>query len=214
MTVTEGALFCSQCGAPQIRVATQSAQPATVPLPPGTPDEIQPPAQRVAGFAPPHSGDIDWRRAWQKVVLVGMISGILAFAIKAGGIGFLAWMLLGAFVAVRLYAVTPGVRVSSAVGAKLGAITGLAGFGTWTALFVTGVVTQAQEIRDNVHKMMQDWLARDPSPQARQVADFVSTPGGFAAVITASIVMALVIFLVCGAVSGAVAGALSSRDSA
>ena len=210
-TVTEGALFCSQCGAPQIRVAVQPAQAATVPLPPGTPDEIQPPAQPVVTVAPP-AGDIDWRRARQKLLLVGIICGLLTVFLPANGIGFLAWMLLGGFVAVRLYAATPGARLNPGAGAKLGAVTGLAGFATWTALFLAGVATHAPELRDNVRKSMQEWVSQYPSPQASQVVDWVSTPAGFAALITISIVMALVFFLLCCAISGALAGALARRN--
>lgn len=210
--VSQGALFCSQCGAPQIRVAVQESQPATVPLPPGTPDEIQPPAQPVPTLAHP-GGEIDWHLARQKLLLVGVISGLLTVFLPAGGIGFLAWMLLGGFVAVRLYAARPGLRLTSAAGAKLGAVTALAGFVTWTALFLFGVATHAPEVRDNVRKSMQEWVTQYPSPQANQVVEFVSTPAGFAALITISIVMGLVIFLLCGALSGALAGTLFSKDS-
>lgn len=179
-------------------------------MPPGTPDEIQPPAQPV--ITPLAGGDIDWRRARQKVLLVGMAAGMLTIFVPAAGIGFLAWMLVGGFIAVRLYGSNPALRLNSGIGAKLGAITGLAGFATWTVLFLLFVLTQTQQLRDTVHKSMQDWVTQYPSPQASQVVEFVTTPAGFAALITTSVVLALIIFLVCGSIGGTLAGALSSRE--
>src|ERR1051326_7417864 len=44
--IEEGTPFCRHCGAPQIRIPGLE-EAATPPMPPGTPGEVQPPAEPV-----------------------------------------------------------------------------------------------------------------------------------------------------------------------
>src|SRR5512146_3268581 len=74
--VEEGTAFCPQCGAPQIRVASAQQAPASPPLPPGTPETAQPPAEPVAlepgtaeAVLPPR---IEWSQALPAAAMAGL----------------------------------------------------------------------------------------------------------------------------------------------
>jgi ribosomal protein L40E len=211
--ISEGAPFCSQCGAPQIRVATPDAEPATIPLPPGTPDNIQPPAEPVRlSFDRVHT--VDWRLAKRKVLTIGIVAGLIAFVLPLNGFGAVFWTALGSFIAVRQYSLTPGTSLTSGLGARLGALAGTAAFLTWTALFALALAAfhQGQQLHEVVTKSMQETATRYPSPQTTQVMDFISSPAGFALFITFSVVIYLVLSVACGALAGALSGTLFGKD--
>ncbi len=211
--ISEGAPFCAQCGAPQIRVALPDSQAASSPLPPGTPDNIQPPAQPVALSLHDFHG-LDWRLARRKVVTIGIIAGLIAFVMPLNGFGAVFWTALGSFIAVRQYSLSSGSSLTAGLGARLGVLAGAAAFFTWTVLFavVLAVFHQAQQLHEVVTKSMQETAARYPSPQTTQVMDFISSPQGFALFITFSIVVYLVVSIGCGALAGALSGALFGKD--
>lgn len=187
-------------------------QAATSPLPPGTPDNIQPPAEPVTiSFHEFHG--VDWKLARRKVLSIGIIAGLIAFVMPLNGFGAVFWTALGSFIAVRQYSLS-GTSLNAGLGARLGALAGIAAFVTWTALFalVLAVFHQAQQLHEVVTKSMQETAARYPSPQTTQVMDFISSPQGFALFITFSIVIYLVVSVGCGALAGAVAGVLFGKD--
>ena len=77
---------CPKCGAPQIRVAVEEGnEPVTPPMPPGTPDEVQPPATPVypqgEGWnhpvVAPDPRRVQWRSAFPLAVAVGLLGGAL-----------------------------------------------------------------------------------------------------------------------------------------
>lgn len=210
--VTEGALFCPQCGAPQIRVSIPGSASATLPMPPGTPDEIQPPAQTVP-VAPGIREGVDWRAARSSIAAAGVFAGFAAMVVPLGGIGALLWTFLATLLVVRLYSRRPAVRLDWAHGARLGAATGLASFVTWALLFVVAIVgfRQGPQLRDYVLKSMQEAATRYPAPQSAQVLEFISSPSGFAFFVTLSVGIFLVFSIACGLLGGAMAGALFGK---
>ncbi len=205
--IAEGSPFCPQCGAPQIRVSV--GESATVPLPPGTPDEVQPPAQPV--FRP----GIAWRAARPSIIIAGIVVALAAWMAPVGGIGLLFWTFLAAVVVVHLYSRRPEVRLTGASGARLGAVTGLASFLAWVTLFLVAVfgLGQGPQLHDFVIKSMREASANYPTPQANQLMDFITTNSGFATFITLMLALLLLFSVLCGAVAGALAGALSRRTA-
>lgn len=205
--IAEGAPFCPQCGAPQIRVAVGAS--ASVPLPPGTPDEIQPPAEPV--FRP----GIAWRAARPSIIIAGVLAAVAAMIAPVGGIGILFWTILGTLVVVRLYSRRPDARLTGASGARLGAATGLAAFLAWVTLFLVAIfgLGQGPQLHEFVIKSMREASANYPTPQATQAMDFITSNSGFATFITLMLALLLLFSVICGALAGALAGGISARGS-
>ena len=205
--IAEGAPFCPQCGAPQIRVSVGG--PATAPLPPGTPDEIQPPAQPVFRTG------IAWGALRPSIVIAGILAALASYAAPIGGLGVLVWTFLASILVVGLYARRPDARLTAGSGARIGAVTGLASFLSWMALFMVAVfgLRQGPQLHDFVIKSMREASANYPTPQATQAMDFITSNNGFATFIVLMLVILLLFSVTCGALAGALSGALFPRPS-
>ena len=173
-------------------------------MPPGTPDEIQPPAQPIARFGTP-SGVIDWAQAWRGILTAGLAAGLVSF-VPILGIGFFLWALAAGAWAVGLYhRRRPGQVVTGGQGAWMGALTGAVTFVVYTLMLVVGIVffNTGQQFRDAISSAFRDAAARSGNtPQTQELISFVSSPAGFATVVTFTVVVFLVIFLVSGAIGG------------
>ncbi len=186
-----------------------------MPLPPGTPEEIQPPAEPVP-FSHFHGAGIDWQQAWPSVLLAGGFAGLVSF-LPFIGIGFFLWVAAGGAWAISLYHHrAPAAMISRRLGWRLGAVTGLVSFAIFAAGYAVGIAFFGigPQLRDALLKSFADAAAQSASPQSQQVLDFVHTPGGFATVVTIMTALFLVIFLLCGALGGALgASFLRGRNS-
>jgi hypothetical protein len=202
--IAEGAPFCPQCGAPQIRVAVESA---SAPLPPGTPDEVQPPAQPV--FRP----GISWPAARPSIIVAGILAAVAAMIAPVGGIGVLFWTFLASLVVVRLYSRRPDARLTGSSGARLGAATGVAAFLAWVVLFLVAIFGfhQGPQLHEFVIKSMREASANYPTPQATQAMDFITSNSGFATFLVMMLVLLALFSVACGALAGALGGAGFSR---
>lgn len=180
---------------------------ASVPLPPGTPDEVQPPAEPV--FRP----GISWRAARPSIIVAGILAAVAAMIAPVGGIGVLFWTFLASLVVVRLYSRRPDARLTGASGARLGAATGLAAFLAWVVLFLVAIfgLHQGPQLHEFVIKAMRESSANYPTPQATQAMDFITSNSGFATFIVLMLVLLLLFSVICGALAGALAGAVFPR---
>jgi len=180
-----------------------------VPLPPGTPDEIQPPAQPV--FRPA----IAWGAARRSIIIAGILAAIAAMIAPIGGLGVLFWTFLATLVVVHLYARRPDARLTGASGARLGAATGLASFLAWVTMFLVAVfgLGQGPQLHKFVIDSMREASANYPTPQASQAMDFIASNSGFATFITMMLALLLLFSVICGVLAGALAGAVSARGS-
>jgi hypothetical protein len=206
--VEDGKAFCSQCGAPQIRVAASE--------PPVDPAAEHEPAVRVldSDVAPRFPGipanplPVSWAHALQPCALAGGVAvGLTALGLNpfvaALGVGFLAV----AFSRRR----APGIR--SGAGARLGALSGLLFFGMSTILqtLAVAVLHKSSEIRSEMLDKVQQAAARYPGPEGQGFVDFVKTPNGFATMMVASIIFGVIAFIVLGSCGGALGAALLGR---
>jgi zinc-ribbon domain len=209
-SVEDGKAFCSQCGAPQIRVATPEAS-AELLAAGGAPI----PAlvhEANASFAgiPVSALPAGWSYAVRPCALAAAIAVVLLFLglnpfVAALGTGFLA----ATFSQRR----SPGAAIRPAVAAKLGALGGLLLFGMSTLLetLVVVVLHKGPEIRSEMMDKVQQAATRYPGPQAEPFLEFVKSPSGFAFMMVASLVLGLLAFLILGGVGGAISAALGGR---
>lgn len=209
--VEEGTAFCPACGAPQIRVNAENA-PATSPVPPGTPANLQPPATPVP-LAQPR---MDWGAAFKTALL----TGVVAAALSAGlanvpllGVTCCIWLIGGAAFTVKLYQRSrPGI-VTTGMGVRLGAVMGLVTFAFW---FVFRFIAEAARgnFTARVSEQLQRSAAANPDPQAQQMIQKLATPEGIAIFVTLAVVITLVSFVIFGIIGGAIGASLWGRRSA
>jgi hypothetical protein len=198
-SVEEGVLFCPQCNAPQIRVAG-----ADLPPPPGT--NLPPkPSFSYPGSLP---GRIQWSQALPGAVIGGVVSAIL-MVIPLGALGL--GMLIGGSLSVLLY----HRRLSSAtltagIGARLGALCGVIGFGMFTILAALEMLVRhnSAEFRAAIYDAMQQSASRSPGPQADELMAWMKTPPGLAFIVAFGLLVVLIFFVVVSSAGGAIGATL------
>jgi hypothetical protein len=191
-------------------------EPATHPMPPGTPAEVQPPAEPVAlgGAAAVTPAGLDWSQAVPAAALVGFFIG-LAWVIPF--IGFLFWLIAGGILGVAAYRRrVPQATLSSGLGARIGAVTGLFGFGVFAIIMALELLAArgSGRFRQLMQQVIEQAVARNADPRAQQALQQLMTPGGMALVITIVLIFFLAAFLALTSLGGAVgAWLLGKRPS-
>jgi len=218
--IEEGTPFCPHCGAPQIRVAIPESEseresPAFAP---GTPAEMQPPAEPVRLSSPSTAfdpGTFSLRSALPSTLIAGVIIGI-GTMIPFG----MAWIVLvigtGGALAVALYKRRhpEALSMRPGVGAKLGGLAGVGGYVLFAVFAVLTFVFNGSELRQEMVRRLHDMKAPDPSTQQmyQQIADKLSSPEGMALIMTFAMAIFFFMFLLLGAAGGAIGATLMHRD--
>jgi hypothetical protein len=207
-TLEEGVLFCPQCGAPQIRVSRPENEFSTPPIPPGTPGEIQPPAQPVVLPAEPTG--INWGKGVPAAAIAGLLMAIIN-VIPILGVGCCLWVLLGGALAVLFYRRRqPAAIITRGMGARLGLLAGLFGFFIYAILESLRIVVfhLGGVISGAMRQGMENAAARNPDPHAQQIVQWLLSPAGMALMVTIFTALWFVGFLVFASAGGALGSAL------
>ncbi len=229
-SVEDAKRFCGECGALQESDDAGDRTPATNPLPPGTPGEVQPPAYPV--FPAPHMGvkpPASDRRLFlgSSLIAAGLgILGIFLAALLATATGsaaaqpfiFLLMIATGG-IAVTLFTRRGHTGLTAGRGFKLGL---LAGFFAGMVLLVISLPSLVSangrtEIRTKMTEMINNASAANPDPsakdQAKQVNDMISTSGGLALLLILLIGIMAFMYMILAGIGGAVGAALFGRTS-
>lgn len=202
--IDEGVAFCPQCNAPQIRVAVSEMAP----LPPSEAEhELAAPSY----MGTPPSRGIDWPQAFSSAAWAGIIAA-LALMIPLGA--FVLGTLAAGALSVLLYRRHhPNSELTPGMGARLGAASGVIGFGIASALLALSMVLfhSGGELRALLMDALQQSAARNPGPQTEQVLQFFKSPQGFAMVVIAGMVMMFLGVLVFTSIGGALGASLLRR---
>jgi hypothetical protein len=200
--VEDGIAFCKHCGAPQIRIMGEER--ANPPLPPGTPAEIQPTAEPVSlgGAAPAAPLGIDWSQAVPAAALAGFF---LAIAWVIPLLGFLLWLIVGGVLGTAMYRRrVPQATLTPGLGARIGAVTGLFGFGVFAVLFGLELLASrgSGHFRQMLQQIIEQAAARNADPRAQQAIQQMMTPAGLALLVTIVLVVFLAAFLGLSSIGG------------
>jgi hypothetical protein len=198
--VEDGKAFCSQCGAPQIRVVVTEVPTGLLPAEDLSVPMLPLQAERGGLVIPRVSGTHSLQTcALAAAVSFGLTLLGLNFLVAALGAGFLAV----AFTRRR----SRGTPIRRSSGAKLGALSGLFFFGTLTILntLAVALLHKGAEFRSDQLEKLQQWAARYPSPASQSVLDFARTPDGFAIMTVASVIMGFVIVVTLSSCGGVLA---------
>jgi hypothetical protein len=133
------------------------------------------------------------------LILVGMPAGL--------------GMLAAGFLSVVLYRRRrPATHLSAGVGARLGALTGVLGFGAVTAIFASWTAFHSgKEIHDALLHYIQQYAAHSSDPHMQQVLELFNTPEGFTFIMILSLIMTLIAFLIFSTLGGAIGAFLLHR---
>ncbi len=157
---------------------------------------------------------LDWPQAVPIAALAGLLVA-LASSVPFVSIGCCLWMLGGGMIAVAMYQRRTSVSLTSGLGARLGALTGLIGFAIFAV--IQGIVMLALRgggrFRQALEQAMREQAARNPNPEAEQIMRRMLTPEGMATVVTLGMVAFLAGFILFCALGGVIGVSLFRRDA-
>jgi hypothetical protein len=201
--VEDGVPFCSQCGAPQIRVVVPERPPAIVASSSSAPSVV---VSDVPRIVPAIQLPMSWPQALRSCSAAAMIAVAAMFL----GLAPPAALPGAGFLAVAFYRRRqPGTVVKAGIGARLGAASGLL-----CSIFLgvsLGVAATVPEIRAKLHEQMLEAIekaaSRSGDSQVQAAMEALKTPEGLAMMMF----VAAVFFILLAALGGALGGALLSR---
>lgn len=197
----DGTPFCAHCNAPQIRVE-------------GALGETVPGLERLgAPLASSSTSAIQWSQALPSAALAGLIAAVLMFIpLGAFGLGMIAAGVLSVlFYRRRNLAenLTPGT------GARLGALSGMLGFGIFAVLTSVEVLVfhSGGQLRAALLEAVQRSALRTADPQAQQALDYLKSPPGLALVMVLGLALMFVVSLIFSTLGGALGAVLLRRKN-
>ncbi|MGE0404759.1 MAG: hypothetical protein AB7O65_00550 [Candidatus Korobacteraceae bacterium] len=234
--VDDSVPFCPQCNAPQIRVAVPAEEDApdsepralqdppderdaaaTEPFPPGTPGDVQPPATPVTDAHPAQvsvplgPAAVNWSQAIPGAAIAG---AVVALAWAVPYLGFILWMAIIGLAATLLYQRrSPGASLTTGMGARIGALGGLFGFGVFVLLLAVQMLLLRSSggFRAMMQQVMEQAAAQNTDPRAQEMLQRLLSPEGIALILTMVLVMAFFGFLLFSSLGGVLGAYLSRR---
>jgi len=200
--VEDGIPFCPQCSAPQIRVS--GPEPLA---PAATAPEAE--IEQYAAYAPPQASTIEWPQALPSAGIALLAAIFLMLIGTPAGLG----MLAAGFLCVVLYRRRcPATHVTAGMGARLGALTGVLGFGAVAAIFALWTAFRSgRELHDALLNYIQQYAAHSSDPHMQQVLELFNTPEGFTFIMILSLVMTLVAFVIFSSLGATIGAFLLHR---
>jgi len=200
-SVEDGTPFCAHCSAPQIRVE-------------GAPGEsiggVERPSSLLSSSG---TSAIQWSQALPSAALAGLIAAVLMFIpLGAFGLGMIAAGVLAVLFYRRR---NLGENLSPATGARLGAVSGILGFGIFSVLTSVEVLVfhSGGQLRAALLEAVQQSALRTSDPQAQQIIDYLKSPPGLALVMVLGLALMFVVFLIFSTIGGALGAVLLRRKN-
>lgn len=206
--LSDGAAFCNQCGAPQVRV------PET--LTSAAPTEASAEASSSRVFAAVPAGSVNWTQGRKAAAIAALL---MAFGALIPPLNMVLplWMLVGGWICVSLYRRRTAVMlVPTATGAKLGALAGVIGFIYVAALlaivFAVEVVAlkNGDQLRSLLTTQIEEAAASNPSG-AQALTQLLQTPEGITTLVISVLFVMFLLFLLL-ACAGGIFGAAFGRQ--
>src|SRR3954469_4856688 len=197
--VDDGTPCCKQCNAPQIRVATAMQAPVE---PVRTLEREEAPQ---AATLPMRSSPIEWRSAFPAAFFVAVPAGLLSFPLN---ILFFLWTFGAGALTVGSYRRRTRTAVTPSMALRLGLFSGAVAFAVFLAVFLIAMTRPefGPPLRQEMKATLERSVEKSPDPNAKQVAEMLTSPNGFATLFTVVILLFAVLFIIFSVI-GAIAGA-------
>jgi hypothetical protein len=156
---------------------------------------------------------IQWSQALPAAALAGLIAAVLMFIpLGAFGLGLIAAGVLAVLFYRRR---NPAGDLSPGMGARLGAVSGVLGFGIFAVLTAIEVLVfhSGGQLRAALLEAVQQSASRTSDPQAQQILDYLKSPPGLALVMALGLAVMFVVFLIVSSLGGALGAVLLRRKN-
>ena len=138
------------------------------------------------------------------------LAGVVGFLVSVqSGFGPLVLLPGGVVLAISYYGRRQPSLVTSWTGAKLGMSVGLLSFAFFGLFFGMESAANVPAYHQEMTKLVQDVLARQPSPETQQLAQLFDGPHGIAVITTMFLASTFFFLVLVSGVAGALAGAFS-----
>ena len=202
--------FCSQCGAPQVRIPENLTSTTIA----DDPNAIKGEEHTLSLTS---SAIVNWRHALRSASTAGLAMAV-ACLLPVVSLLFPLWMLAGGWFAVDLYRRRLSFPLlSAAVASKIGALAGLLGFAffaLFTATYVaiaTLILHQGEQIRATLRSVLDQAAAKNPDPSTQAIVQWVQTPEGLALAVVFSLFLFLLAFLLFSIAGGLFSATVGRR---
>ena len=205
--VKEGAPFCPECRAPQIRVNVPEPDPqnapATPPFLPGTPGELQPPAEPIPLSSPIRLRDTLGTAIAASIVLIVcwklLPPALILITIGAGGLAVLLY-----------HRRRPEIHLSGRAGARVGMMTGVV---SSVFFFLTMLLAYLPDGGAKFREAIDQWASQQPAndPTRAEVLKWMNSPDAMATVIVGAMIFVAIILIGFSALGGAITARLLHR---
>jgi hypothetical protein len=162
-----------------------------------------------APYAMPQTASVEWAQILASAGIAVLVAVFLIVIGMPAGFG----MVFAGFLSVVLYRRrNPGVHLTAGRGARLGAITGMLGFGALSVMVaLVTAFRSGKEVHDSLLHAIQQYAAHSADPRMQQVLDLFNTPQGFTLIMILSFAMTFVAFLIFSSLGGALGAFLLHR---
>lgn len=145
---------------------------------------------------------INWSQAFPSAALAGVIAAaLMIFPLGAFGLGMVA---SGALAAIFYHRRTPATPLTFAIGAKLGALSGVIGFFIFTVFAaVVTLLSGTERLRAVMLEAVNQSAARTSDPQTLQAFEYFRTPIGLAIILVFGLIFLFLMFLLFSTAGGA-----------
>ena len=134
-------------------------------------------------------------------------------------LGCCLWVLAAGAASVAFYRNRAGVSVPVGLGARLGAVTGMVAALVTSAFSTISLLLMGSgRMREAVRRGMEQSAARNPDPQAQEMVrgftQFMTSPGGFALIMTVGFALTFLALTAFAAGGGALGASLFGKREA
>ena len=211
----DGKAFCSQCGAPQIRVAVAEVPSASVATNVSsnslTPFSLDPPSVPSSLSVSTLATGIQWGRAVRVCAVAALIS-LVVMSLRLM-VPLLAVLSAGCLAVILYRYRNPAWQASARSGAQLGAVTAILSSAVIAifSAFAFAVLQAGGQGRQQVLDALQQMASRSSDPQVQAALDLLKNPDGLGTKLILAMVGFLLISVAAGSIAGALTGAFIGR---
>ncbi len=168
-------------------------------------------AEHTSHAGLPYRSRMEWAQALPAAFLGMLIATVLSTVVRGAlGLG----LLMAGFLSVYFYRRrNPLVHLTLKLGARLGAISGVLGFGITAVASATAIAVlhSGGEIHARLLKAVQQYVSRSSDPQMQQILDFYASRQGFILMLVLGSIMMLIVFLALSSMGGLIGAAVLRR---